>query len=199
MTIDYEDSIKLLYHHVTVKTIVKRASDFESEFIHQNYKDANEHLIFAGYLKVIDPISRSVILCLIESERIINNLLVLGQNIHLIEHSQDPDTVASAEVQAIIQADSARRLSSLPFFAKSKNRTAADTKETVEKSEVLSQWLSANRIPHEIRPDTLEIVVGGVARIRPPYEHESDYICPTRIMLKRIMHIVNSRPQVNET
>lgn len=202
-SLDYGKSVKLLHHHVIVKTTVKRGPDFISPFALSNQqannnKNTSETLQFAGYLKVLDPISNSAILCLIDDDyHIKENLLILGQNIDLIEPSQSSqETLSVARVRDIIETDSAKKLSSLPFFQRLNNKDELNInkEEISKKGREIADWLSANRIPHQLNADTFEIIIGEMARLRPPYEHESNYICPTRIMLKRIMHIVDSRP-----
>lgn len=199
---NYENSIKLLYEHVVVITTIKRTPEFDfasAHFyrIHRRHQD--EFLAFVGHLKVVDPVSESIILCHISADRkITKNILILSHSIDRIELSVEKICdIPKSEVRDIIQAENAKKIASSPFFERVKNEDVANCEEIIQKIQDIVDWLTASRIPHEVNCDTSEIIIGDVARIRPPYDHESNYVCPTRTMLKRVMYIVNSRPKKN--
>lgn len=199
--IDFIKSIELLYTRVDVVTSIKKTRDFESPFL-QTSQDKNKpednnlihnQLVYTGYLKVIDPITTSTILCSIEETNVTNNILILGNNICDIRPSPKCDNLVelnSLEVRKIIELDSERKLSNHPYFYRPQSKSSLTPEETARRGEKILAWLKENLIPAKINEDTNEIVIAESARIRPPYEHESDYICPTRIVYKRIKRII---------
>uniref|UniRef100_A0A6G1SDS3 AD domain-containing protein n=1 Tax=Aceria tosichella TaxID=561515 RepID=A0A6G1SDS3_9ACAR len=194
----YEKAKELLYTHVNVETNIKKSKDFTSDFLlHSKHLDEStipdkRRLTFTGYLKAIDPISHSVILCQIEREtRSINNILILGRNICDIHQStSDPDQDYLSKEDVANYCDNyVSSLNNHPYFCKPS--TSLTSQELIESQTRIVSWLKKYRIPIELDEKSQELVVAECVRIKPPYKHESDFICPTRVVLKRIKNIVD--------
>jgi len=195
----YEKAKELLYAHIDVETNIKKSKDFKSEFVpNSNHLEGlsdqdQRELTFTGYLKAIDPISYSVILCQIDpnTRSIVSNILILGRNIcdiHQSTHSLDQDFLSRADVASYCD----NYLSSLndhPYFCRSS--TSLSGEELHDSQTRIISWLTKYRIPIELDEKTQELIVAESVRIKPPYKHETDFICPTRVVLKRIKHIVD--------
>lgn len=190
MTSNLDSISRLLYNHVNVVTTIKRTDDFQCPFASLH----NQMLIYSGYLKVIDPLTKSTILCSIDSQKriVTNNLFILGHTISEIQLSDIASRTAALDVQDvqhIIETDTATKTLSIPYF----KRVLLDEEELNQRRQEIFDWLKKNRIPVDLNPMNNEIEIAKSVRIRAPYEHESDYICPTRIVLSRIKSIVDSR------
>ena len=194
---DYERAKLLLFHHVDVVTNIKRARDFGvSDFVPPY--EQQEPLTYSGYLKVIDPISKSVILAKTDGISVTGNVLILGQNICDILQSEwgrkthiDPLTV-----ERILENDSQIKIATHPYFHRPQTRDNLSPEELQKIQKSIMDWFKKYFIPIELNSVTQELIVAESVRIRPPYEHESDYISPTRVALKRIKYLVDSRPKI---
>lgn len=202
------EAAKLLYNHIDVITTIKRGRDFQSEFLRECKISANcddnsdqnksHELVYTGYMKAIDPLTKSIILCTIEDNQITNNILILGHNIYNIQLSavnNNPNNVVPpSEVKQIIETDTSAKIANHSFFYRPENTKISLSKdELIERRDEILDWLKKNRIPVSINKETNEVIIADSVRVRAPYEHESDYICPTRIVLKRIKQIIDSR------
>lgn len=184
----------LLYHHVDVITKHKRRPDFQEDFVDLEAQS----LIYSGYLKAIDPHTKSVVLCRISSDKLVNdNALILGHNICDIKLSnyKSDDAITVEEVEEIIQSDREKRLESHPLFDQ---RYVCSKEELDFRRDLILNWLRKNRLPVSCDFDNGDIIVCGRAKIKPPYKNTKDFICPTRVVLKRLQHIVNSMPDNHE-
>lgn len=191
-----QDISLLMYECVDVLTNIDRARDFDCPFAPRNYLKAQdegrEKLVYSGYLKAIDPITKSVILCNLKDKALCQNILILGRHIVDITKSDySIDSLATEEVQTIIQNDSSRRLKDHPFHRK--EHPSLTEAELSDRCDEIMRWLSKNRIP--AGRCGKDIVVAETVRIKPPYEHVTDYICPTRIILDRLKRIIELRPK----
>lgn len=195
MKFNFEECVKLLYKHVDVSTDIKQARDFESSFVTNRTSDNKSSeilLTFSGILKVIDPITGSTILCCIEEDRVTDNILILGHCITDIKLSPlEPYQKTCQSICDIIESDTQAKLKHHPYFNRPETYSSLTPKQTVERRDSIQAWLSKNRITASINEETNEIVVAERARIRPPYEHESDFVCPTRIVYKRLKRIIS--------
>lgn len=196
-----ESTIKesnLIYHHVNIITKLKKSSHFKSDFLDYSDCDNNhgvqQNLVFSGYLKTIDPISRSVILAIIDTTNntVKSNILILGQNIDTISKSSG-DSLIPKKVETIFKLDNLNKLASHPYYKRDTTKYQLTDEELVDLQNEIISWLKKNRIPVEFDQLTNNIIVNDIVRIKAPYEHITDYICPTRIVLKRIKHIIDSR------
>lgn len=199
MVLDLEVIGNLMFKFVTVRTNIRRTKDFESDFSidkpeFPNGTNNQTLLTYSGYLKAFDPITKSAILCSIENNKVINNILILGHSIDQIQLKQN-DKYCN-EARQIIEADSIEKSSQHPYFHRPGVNSITD-EELLKRREDIISWLKKNRIPMEVNQDTSEIIIAESARVRPPYEHEIDYICSTRIVLTRLKHIIDSRPSTN--
>lgn len=203
----YDKAKRLLYQYVDVQTNIKKDSNFQSEFIiplglelrncDDNLTDVKQ-LIYSGYLKAIDPLSKSTILCLVNSDNlnITSNLLILGHTISDIRCSAyiKPDNVDPGAIQELIESDSQVKLAKHPYFYRPETEHTLSQDELIGIQKSIIAWLEKYRIPVELNENNAELVVANSVRVKPPYNHESDYICPTRIVLQRVKRIIDSRP-----
>lgn len=205
MVVDLETVKNLLYRHVEVVTNVRKSQDLVSKFTPQQNND-DRLLTYSGYLKSFDPITNSSILCLIEYDVVMNNILVLGTHIIDIRLSANCDAIylSPIEVCHIIEHDSLTKVARHSYFQRSPSSDAIEilaNKDLLTKrhNEIIA-WLKENRVPADLNYETDEIIVAGCARIKPPYEKDSDYICPTAIVLRRLKCLIESRPvEANKT
>lgn len=194
MVLDFDEIAKLQYHHVNVITSIREGRDLKSEFTQSNFKSIkpddkiDNHVVFVGYLYIIDPITKATILCLIEEEKVVKNIIISGHSIFQIIASSDNNTLPSNEVKRIIARD--RKLKSEAHQHSITDSTSDE--EILRRRDSIVTLLSSHRIPIRVEPESNVIVVADSARLKPPYKHEFDYICPTRIVLKRIKHLVDS-------
>lgn len=180
----------ILHNHVKVVTKIKKSRDFDSSF---PYDLQTRNLVFIGYLKAFDPITKSVVMCTVEDNIITENLLILGHLIDRIELYERSDTVSTQDIQRLVFEDTEQRLSKHPYFERKKVITLLTAEEVTKKRDEIVSWLTKLRIPNQVNAKNNDIIIADDVRIKVPYEHISDYICPTRIVLKRIHHIVESR------
>lgn len=197
MIIDLQIVEKLLYNHVNVATSVSKGRDRTSSFL---IEDANKELTFSGYLKVYDPISGSIVLCHISEGKVAKNILILGCNISAI--NQTPESASHLQpidVRRIIELDRQAKVAHHPYFQRShslEEQSTIHNHRNIEKlRDEIVGWLRENRLTVTTHEPSNDIIVADRIRIRPPYKHESDFVCPTNIVLKRIQHIINSRPR----
>lgn len=184
------------FQHVRVITTIRRSHDYESGFCDktgsQEERDEDSNLLtYAGYLKAIDPITKSVVLCKIDSEEVTGNILILGHNVARVTPSLTAQIAEKDLVQRIVEEDTKKKLSQHPYF-RDKSDDKLDPLEVLERQSSILKWMERNRIPASVDKVRDEIIIAGDVRIRPPYERESDYICPTRLILKRVKSIVDS-------
>lgn len=194
MSPSFEDIAKLHYKHVEVKTKLRRRPDFSHTFCLPISDDQTSELTFSGYLKAVDPISKSTILCKINDEQIIEqNLLILGHHITYVKCTNRDDSIPPTEVERIIETSCRLELSNHPFFNRNSPSEELSGEQLDKRRVEISDWLSRLRIPNRLDEVNGEIIVADTVRIKPPYEFTSDYICPTRIVLNRVKQIVDSR------
>lgn len=185
----------LLYCHVDVSTQINRSCDYRSTFCSPaqtpSSKQDSKKLVYTGYLKAFDPITKSVILCNIENELVSENILILGRHITTITKSDNSVVNLSPnQVQEVINSGVSLKLVRHPYLGLSKSYS--DEAELSKRCEEIMEWLKKNRIPVERRDN--DLIVAEVVKIKPPYEHATDYICPTRTILERLKRIIESRP-----
>lgn len=193
---DWSRVSELLYHHVEISTTIKiniGAQDVRTEFlfVDDNLLHNEQKLVYTGYLKALDPITKCAILCAIDCDTVTNNILILGQVIDKIQLSCSSDTISASEVEQTIQKDNLSRQANHPYFVQKKSST---TKEELQnRRDDILEWLSRNRIPATLNEDGEEIIIADCVKLRPPYEESTDFICPTRVVMKRIKQIVDNR------
>lgn len=194
MVLDLEKAYKLQYHHVIVSTNVERSKNCSIKFV-KTSSEPGEKLEFFGYLKVVDPISKSAILCQIKEETVVDNILILGHVIIDIQLSGELDEIPTDNVSRIVQQASQTKIQTHPYFAR--NTTDRHTSEDlIRRKREIIDWLKRNRIPVEQDcANNADLLIADSVRLKPPYQYDSDYICPTRIVLKRLKHIVDSMPK----
>lgn len=184
----------LLYHHVIVSTNVNRTKDCSINF-NRTSEESGKVLEFTGYLKVVDPISKSVILCQIENEIIFNNALILGHVISSIQISTMLDAIPTSIVSKIIQEDSLIKFEAHSYFEGS-NHQSVSSEVINRREEEIIEWLRKKRIPAQHDCVDNSIIVADSVRLKPPYDSPCDYTnCKNMVVLKRLKNIVDSRPQ----
>lgn len=193
---NWDRASELLHQHVVVTTTVKikpGSQDVQPEFLKIDNKllDQERKLMYTGYLKALDPITKCTILCSIDRGAISNNILILGNNIDEIRISCTPEVISTTEVERIIKVDTLNRQSKHPYFAQRISSLTAE--ELHRRRDDILEWLARNRIPAILNQDGNEIVIADSVKLKAPYESSSDYICPTRVVLKRVKQIVDSR------
>lgn len=187
---------ELLYQHVVVISTVKikaGTQDVHPEFLEVDNKllDHEQNLVYTGYLKTLDPITKCTILCSIECGTVTNNILILGHIIDEIKISCNQETISTSEVEQIIKSDTLKRQSNHPYFAQ---KISSLTTEELHRRRVdILEWLARNRIPARLNQDGNEIIIADSVKLKPPYDSSNDYVCPTRVVLKRIKQIVDNR------
>lgn len=190
------DLANLQYCHVRLQTNITRGGDFTSPFL---YSSIHSHpdtklLHYRGYLKFFDPETASIFLCNIKDKQVVDNILIFGHTIKSIEADEYDDLLLDPEeVEAIINADTDKRIVNNQFFNKNINRTTLSESELNSRQNEIVSWLRINRIPIRIDEVTGDLIVAEMIKIKPPYEFDSDYVCPTRLILKRMKNIVDSR------
>lgn len=193
---DWSCVSELLYHHVEISTTIKiniKAQEVRMEFllVDDNLLYNEQRLVYTGYLKALDPITKCAILCVIDCDTVTNNILILGQVIEKIELSRKTDTIPVSKVEQTIQRDTLKRQASHPYFA---HRKYSITKEELQRRrDNILEWLLRNRIPATINENGQEIIIADSVKLKPPYEESNDFICPTRVVMKRIKQIVDTR------
>lgn len=191
---DLQRVYDLIYHHVSVSTVVERAKDCSINFP-TTLDEPGKFLEFTGYLKVVDPITKSAILCQIEDETIVNNVLILGHVINSIQISSKPDAISASVVSRIIQKDSSIKFEAHPYSKGKADDRLVRSEVITWRQGAIIEWLEKNRIPAKHDSANNCILIADCVRLKPPYQFLSDYVCPNRIVLKRLKHIVDSRPQ----
>lgn len=192
-----DEIYKLHYHYVKVSTNIKRSSEFKSNFSPSIDCDIETSLlIYTGYLKVIDPISKSIILSLIDIPNgiVMNNILILGQ--HVREVTKLEDNGNHELVRDILERDSCEKVANHPYYKRNSSRLVLSKGELKLRQDEILSWLKLNRIPSKLDASSEDLVIADSVRIKPPFEHKSDYICPTGVILKRVKHLIDSRPKV---
>lgn len=190
---------KLHYHNVEVLTDLKKSSEFTSDFCIPNSSDSkrtsNQILVYAGYLKAIDPITKSIILTAIDeaSNRVLKNILILGQ--HVVSVHEVETNVPVTKVKYILEQDSQEKVKSHPFYQRETEIDLLSPDQLKSRQEEILNWLKLNRIPTVLDELSNDLIIADSVKIRPPYQHVSDYICPTQVVLKRIKHIIDQRPK----
>lgn len=180
---------RLLYTNVKVKTKLKRPHVFNNPFLCNT--DDISTLVYSGYLKAYDPLTNSTILCHIVGGNVTENVIILGHTIDSVTHYVDSTnpSINRSEVETIVIQDTLNRCKNNPYYS-DKNSTI--TEANIRGDEIVN-WLNKNRIPAYIEESSKDIVISDSIRLQQPYEHISDYRCPTRIILKRIKTIIDSR------
>ena len=199
MVVDSSVAKQLLYSYVDVVTTIGAGLRLDSKFLSANAQQ-QQSLIYSGYLKAFDPVTSSSILCLIEDNIVRRNLIVLGCNIiDIIPSLTTVNKLSPTEAGAIIELDSQTKAARHPFYQRTSQSGAGlvtlEGETLVEVRDEIVDWLKVNRLPVSVDEQTHEIQVAGSIRINPPYEHETDFVCPTRVVFKRIKHIISSRPR----
>lgn len=188
---DRKEPIDRQYHHVRVATTVRKASDFDPQksfpFVVRN--QSSDKLVYVGYLKALDPISKSAILCQIENSEITKNIIILGHCIEEINLSEENDLIPPCDVRRIVELEQSQK------FTNHSSHSLTDQEVKDRRDEIVG-WLRKLRIPANVDAITNEVIVADSVRIRPPYESATNYICPTRIVLSRIKRIVESRGEM---
>lgn len=184
--------IDLMFSHVTVETLVKRSNDFTSDFSSGN-ADSEETLCYNGHLKAADPISGSVVLCDIDREtnRVIKSIMIIGNVIDNVK----PSSQICIPKEIVLRAIELERqcLARAPYFRKNLQDLTRD--QIIERRDEIMSWLQSCFVHVEHDDSTNEISISSTKiRVRPPYERDSDYICPTRIVLQRFKGLIDSRP-----
>lgn len=195
MVLLLKEKAKLLFHHVDVITNVKEGEKLESRFLIHSKERV---LIYSGYLKTIDPISSSVILCLIESGKIVEQVIVLGRIVDDVIISEKNNVLQPGDVEQIIKQDTVKRVKNSTFYSQNKTPVPITLEEIQQRRDSIMEWLTKNRIPAKVDILSNEIIVAGKVRLKAPYQYSSDYVCPTRVILKRIKDIVDSRHILKE-
>lgn len=168
------DIAQLLYHQVHITTTADSPN-------------------FVGYLKAFDPISRSVIVCKVEDSEVIENVIILGQHIIRVELINPEDSILACEVQKVVESDTLRRLSKVPFLRLNTSCSLLSKEELEHRRNDIQAWLIKNRIPVKVDSSSGDIIIADSVRVRSPYENTTDYTCPSGTVLKRFKHIVDSR------
>lgn len=202
----YEKAKQLLYQLVVVETDVRQTKDFASSFLADgnieqiSTKDGKLNLAFNGYLKTIDPISHSVILCHLTGESIVDSLLILGRNIRDIRLSKilNRNSLTVCDFEQLVERDQQAKLRNHPYFCKPPTNQPLDPEELTLSQARIINWFNKYRVPIKLIEDTQELLVADCVRIKPPYLHESDYICPTRVILRRIKYMVDLTREPDE-
>lgn len=198
MEIDIDEISNLLYHLVEVTLTVKISGQHKSLFVAPSTtlgieKDCDPKLIYRGYLKAYDPVSKSVILCLIQDGLMLENMMVLGYYIDKLRISGQPSALSPQDVQNIIEQNLSSKYT---HNSKSVHDGLSQSNQDpglVERSDRTLQWLLKNRIPARLEPSDGSIIIADSVRLKSPYKSSSDYVCPNRIVLKRIKRIVESQ------
>lgn len=179
------------YSYVTVRTRIKKRADSSSLFILQDGDSDNLYLSYRGYLKALDPVTRTVVLCYIKDEEVVETVFIFGHNIISVECECDEKNLIPPHiVKRTIEDQSKKLLVACPFFLNldaSSNLTEEDLKQRKDK---IISCIKANRIPVALDRLDETIVIADSVKIKPPYAHDSNFICPTRLILKRIKAIV---------
>lgn len=186
-----------MFHHVDITTNIDRAQDFDCPFAPKNRLESrggrNTKLVYSGYLKAFDPITKSVILCNLQGKALCQNIIILGRHIVSITKSDNStDSLPVEEIQSIIEKDSSHRLVNHPFHRK--GTSSLTEAELSDRCDEIIKWLIKNRIPAERCGN--DILVAETVKIRPPYEYVTDYVCPTRTILDRLKRIIGMRPKI---
>lgn len=187
MELNMDEISKQLYRNVVVTLRVDRTREYKSEFL--SHVTTN-NLAYSGYLKAFDPITKSVILCSIKDSKVDKNILIIGHNIESIRVSNEDLLPLNVVEQIIVDNRNEQLNKQADLFSKTDRLSAGQLEE--RRLEILS-WLEQNRIPAVSEPSTNDIIIGDCVRIKSPYENAADYVCPTRVILKRIMKLLESR------
>lgn len=207
MPLDLEKLQPLLYRPVLIKTTIAKGYDFQNRYFAPRDDTNNKFACFAGYMKCVDPISGSIILCQInDKNQITKNILILGNNVSDISAIHDKNEEVTTRycdlqvqrIKNIIEKDSNGKLESHPHFSRASRLAALalEPEDLSRRQKEIIEWLRHNRIPCDISEEqTTDIIVADSVRIRPPYEQDCDYVCPTNTVLRRLKAIIDSRSQ----
>lgn len=193
MVLDYDSVLKQQYKYVDVVTTLNPVPKIKLKFQNKQY----DKLVYSGYLSVVDPVSKSVILCSIDDKRsITQSILVIGNIIDQVIESKDGQLIFRDEVGAIIERDRSQKVQLHPYYRRNEDACELTREEIIERRNEIVDWLRKNRLEVELdSSDDTIIVLDKLVRIKAPYSHSSSYVCPTRVILNRVQHIINSRPQ----
>lgn len=144
-----------------------------------NY-DGSSHE-YKGFLGTFDPITKSIVLHQIGSTDVIKSVLIMGWVIKDVTALVTTNGLTKSEVKLMIEKNHKKILAEHPYFVESNCENSS--KEVYE-------WLVKNRIPASLGSNG-DIDIADCIRIKPPYDKESNYICPNRIILSRVMKLVN--------
>lgn len=189
------DIEQLLYHRVRVLTKISKSINYVSSFA-SSTTDLNGLLIYIGYLKAFDPLTNSAILCSIIDGKVDENIIILGHIIETIEldiQNKEYGYIDASNVEEIIKIDTSKKCENHPYFKNKINSIESNVDQLDNRCHQIIKWLNKNRIDAHVDQNTKNIVIADLITLRSPYVHVSDYICPTRIILKRVKNIIDSR------
>lgn len=188
-SVEYYDHLNCL---VEITLTLNRCDKYKSIFLRPSSRCSD--LIYVGYLKALDPLTKSVILCSIKDNIVVDNLLVPGQNIRTISKTNlDSGEVALSRdiVSKILAEDTNKKLKECPYYRSNIIESHKQELNVLKRGEDIVSWLTKNRIEAKIDKDTRAIIIANSVRLDYPYMNDSDYTCPTRIVLKRLQKIIH--------
>lgn len=182
-----------LFRYVLVETKIRRKGELSLPLVWQrldgNFDDA--HLSYTGYLKALDPISGSVAICDIVDEQVTHSMLIFGHNIASISYKDDENLLQPASVKDIIETHNVRLLSDCPFFMNENLGPMPSEENLAKRKDRIIEFIKANRISVAFNELDRSITVAESVIIKPPYKRDSDFICPTKLIKRRIKTIID--------
>lgn len=134
--------------------------------------------VLAGYVKTIDPVSKSIVMVLTDSGRPSTAHVIMGHAVKSLTVVTDATPAEKEKIEQLF----------LPA------RVKLSSEQLREKKEKLRSWLCVNRIPvTESADEPGVLVIAGSVRLLPPYGLE-DFQCTNSLVLGKIRGIISSMP-----
>uniref|UniRef100_A0A1E1X0D2 Gem nuclear organelle associated protein 6 n=1 Tax=Amblyomma aureolatum TaxID=187763 RepID=A0A1E1X0D2_9ACAR len=134
--------------------------------------------VLAGYVKTIDPVSKCIVMALLDSGRPVTVHVIMG---HAVKSLTVVTDAAPAEKEQIEQLFMPQRMK-------------LSNEQLRQKKEKLRSWMCINRIPVAESADQPGVlVIAGSVRLLPPYGPE-DFQCTNSLVLGKIRGIISSMP-----
>lgn len=190
-----------IYQKVIVVTNIKKGHESGLNSMPEAVKsfiDPSPGLLtYEGYLKAVDPLSASIILCSIDdrTKSISHNVLILSHVITDIIPRHGTSKIEASVVEEIVERERSSALAGHPYFHRTGVKQTVTDEELRCIQESITSLFQRYRVPIRLEKSNQELIIADSVRVKPPYNHESDYICPTRVILQRIKHMVDSRPR----
>uniref|UniRef100_A0A023GA07 Gem-associated protein 6 n=1 Tax=Amblyomma triste TaxID=251400 RepID=A0A023GA07_AMBTT len=134
--------------------------------------------VLAGYVKTIDPVSKSIVMVLLDDGRPSRVHVVMGHAAKSLTVVTDASPAEKEHIEELFMPESVE----------------LNTEQLRHKKENLRSWMCVNRIPvAEPANEPGVLVIAGSVRLLPPYGLE-DLQCTNSLVMGKIRGIISAMP-----